>query len=343
MSFYCCLIVKVPFQLLIIVNPWKFQQMPIPNNFVPSKVNMSTSRRQLLKNVALGVTGASLLGPSGQAAAAVADNKAQAANTLASPTLKGNIHHSVSRWTYGGLNIEELCQLVIKLGFAAIDLVGPQDWPTLKKYGVNSSMCNGAEINLTDGWGDSQFHEVLIERYLQHIDLVAEAGYTNLICFSGNKRGIDPSVGLKNAVFGLKKILPHAEKRGVVIQMELFNSKVDHPDYFADNSAWGIALCKQLGSANFKLLYDIYHMQINEGDIIRTIQNEHQYFGHYHTAGVPGRHEIDDTQELNYAAISRAILATGFTGYLAQEFIPTPPDNAGKIESLRQAIQICDV
>jgi hydroxypyruvate isomerase len=204
-------------------------------------------------------------------------------------------------------------------------------------------MCNGAELNLTDGWGDAQFHEALIERYHRHIDLVADAGYTNLICFSGNKRGMDPETGLRNAVKGLTQILPHAEKRGVVLQMELFNSKVDHPDYFADNSAWGIELCKQLDSPNFKLLYDIYHMQISEGDIIRTITDNHQYFGHYHTAGVPGRHEIDHTQELFYPAIARAILASGFKGYLAQEFIPTAEKAAGKIESLQQAIQICDV
>ncbi|WP_293747057.1 TIM barrel protein [uncultured Paraglaciecola sp.] len=313
------------------------------SNSAEAKVNTSASRRQLIKNVALGLTSASLFGQSTLSFAATAESKNPAAATSANPSLKGNIHHSVSRWTYGDLNIDELCQVVKDLGFTAIDLVGPTDWPTLKKHGVYSSMCNGAELNLTDGWGDSQFHDELIKRYLKHIDLVADAGYVNLICFSGNKRGIEPSVGLDNAVRGLQKILPYAEKRGVVIQMELFNSKVDHPDYFADNSSWGIDLCKRLDSPNFKLLYDIYHMQISEGDIIRTIQDEHQYFGHYHTAGVPGRNEIDDSQELNYAAISRAILATGFKGYLAQEFIPTPPDAAGKIESLRQAIQICDV
>ena len=149
--------------------------------------------------------------------------------------------------------------------------------------------------------------------------------------------------GIKNAVTGLKRILPHAEKKGMVIQMELFNSRVDHPDYMADSSAWGVALCQQLNSPNFKLLYDIYHMQINEGDINRTITDNHQYFGHYHTAGVPGRHEIDDSQELYYPAIARAIRDLGYKGFLAQEFIPTPENRAGKIESLRSAIQRCDV
>ena len=299
---------------------------------------ISDSRRQLIKNLAVGAAGVSLLGQSG-----ISNATEMADSAKGSIALKGNIRHSMARWTYQDLSIEELCKVVKSLGFSAIDLVGPEDWPILKKYGIDSSMCNGAELNLTDGWGDTQFHEALIERYHRHIDLVADAGYTNLICFSGNKRGMEPSVGLDNAVLGLKQILPHAEKRGVVLQMELFNSKVDHPDYFADNSAWGIALCKRLGSPNFKLLYDIYHMQISEGDIIRTINDNHQYFGHFHTAGVPGRHEINESQELFYPAIARAILATGFSGYLAQEFLPTPETVTGKIESLREAIQICDV
>ncbi len=294
-------------------------------------------RRELLKQLAAGAIGASVLGSglllSGAAAAAPATAGA----------LKGNIRHSVSRWTYGDLSIEELCLLVKSLGFTAIDLVGPEDWPTLKKHGVDSSMCNGAELNLVDGWSDPKFHPELIKRYLAHIDLVAEAGYKNLICFSGNARGMDREIALQNAVTGLKQILPHAEKRGVVLQMELFNSKVDHPDYLADGTAWAIELCKRLNSQNFKLLYDIYHMQIMEGDIIRTIKDNHQYFGHYHTAGVPGRHEIDDSQELNYVAIASAIRDIGFTGYLAQEFVPTPKTKEGRAQSLAQAIRICDV
>lgn len=264
-------------------------------------------------------------------------------NTGLTQPLKGNINHSVSRWTYGDLSLEELCLLVKSLGFSAIDLVGPADWPILKKHGIDSSMCNGAELNLEDGWSDSRFHAQLIPRYLEHIELVAKAGYKNLICFTGNARGMSREQALENAVTGLSKILPAAEKHGVVIQLELFNSKVDHPDYLADNTPWSIALCQRLNSPSFKLLYDIYHMQIMEGDIIRTIQQHHQFFGHYHTAGVPGRHEIDDTQELNYTAIAKAIKATGFSGYLAQEFMPTPDTKAGRAQSLAQAIQICDV
>ncbi|HEY8942512.1 MAG TPA: TIM barrel protein [Cellvibrio sp.] len=298
-------------------------------------MTQSVNRRALMRGAV-----ASALGLSSLAALGV-----EPASSTASPVsaLKGNIRHSVARWTFGFLSIEELCLLVKRLGFSAIDLVGPTDWPILQRYGVDSSMCNGAELNLEDGWGDAQFHKPLIERYQKHIDLVSAAGYQNLICFSGNARGKDPEEGLKNATKGLKKILAHAERRGVILQMELFNSKIDHPDYFADNSAWGIELCKRLDSPNFKLLYDIYHMQISEGDIIRTIQNHHHYFGHYHTAGVPGRNEIDDTQELYYPAIVRAIQATGFKGYVAQEFMPRRATDQEKIESLQAAIRICDV
>jgi len=301
----------------------------------------SENRRTLLRGAVAGALGLSSLAALG----AESQSTTPSTSTTSGPTtaLKGNIRHSVARWTFDFLTMEELCLVVKRLGFSAIDLVGPKDWHILKQHGVDSSMCWGAELNLTDGWGDSRFHKPLIERYREHIDLVADAGYKNLICFSGSKRGMNPEEGLKQATKGLKQILAQAEKRGVILQMELFNSKIDHPDYFADNSAWGIELCKRLDSPNFKLLYDIYHMQINEGDVIRTIQNHHQYFGHYHTAGVPGRHEIDDTQELYYPAIMRAIQATGFNDYVAQEFMPKRATIAEKIESLQAAIRICDI
>lgn len=256
---------------------------------------------------------------------------------------KGNINHSVCRWPFGFLRLDELCVTVKELGFSAIDLVGPGEWNVLKKHGIDSSMCNGAEISLERGWNDTEYHEVLIKNYTEHIELVAGAGYKNLICFSGNKRGMDDETGLKNCADGLKKVLSLAEKNGVVIQMELFNSKINHPDYMCDKSAWGIELCKRIDSPNFKLLYDIYHMQISEGDIIRTITDHHVWFGHYHTAGVPGRNEIDDTQELYYPAIMRAIHATGFDGYVAQEFISTRETNSGKLGALAEAISICDI
>ena len=254
--------------------------------------------------------------------------------------LKGNIRHSVCSWCYPDLSLDELCLLAKDIGLVGIDLIGPEGWPTLKKHGLISTMCNGAELSLTEGFNHTEYHPQLIENYSRQIELVAAAGYTNLICFSGNRNGMDDETGLQNCVAGLKQIIPLAEKKGVVIQMELFNSKVDHPDYMCDNTAWGIELCKRLDSPNFKLLYDIYHMQIEEGDIIRTIRENHRYFGHYHTAGVPGRHEIEENQELFYPAIMKAIVETGYEGFVAQEFIPTREDPT---ESLRKAIALCDV
>lgn len=289
------------------------------------------NRRDAVKKVALG-TSSALTFPLNAVA------KGSKVNAV-SP-LKGNINHSVCQWCYPDLSLDELCLLANEIGLVGIDLIGPKGWPTLKKHKLVSTMCNGAEISLTEGFNHKEFHSTLVENYLKHIELVAAAGYQNLICFSGNRNGMDDETGLQNAIEGLQKILPLAEKKGVIIQMELFNSKIDHPDYMCDNSAWGIELCKRLDSPNFKLLYDIYHMQISEGDIIRTIQDNHHYFGHYHTAGVPGRHEIDENQELFYPAIMKAIIKTGYKGYVAQEFIPTNPN---PIASLRKAIRICDV
>ncbi len=260
--------------------------------------------------------------------------------TRLSHALKGNVNHSVCAWTYNFLSLTELCEVVKKIGFNAIDLVGPTQWQILKDQGVECSMCNGAEISIDKGFNDPQYHQKLIKNYEEVIPLVAKAGYKNLICFSGNRLGMDDETGLKNCAEGLKKIMALAEKHQVVLTMELLNSKVDHKDYMCDTSPWGVELCKMVGSENFKLLYDIYHMQVQEGDIIRTIQKNHQYFGHYHTAGNPGRNEIGDDQEINYPAVVKAILETGFKGYICQEFIPKSED---KISSLTQAIQICDI
>ncbi len=255
-------------------------------------------------------------------------------------SLKGNINHSVCRWCFPKLSVDELCVEAKKIGIKAIDLAGPKDWPILKKHALDSSMCNGAEINLVDGFNDPQFHDTLVKNYTEMIPLVAKNGYKNLICFSGNKRDKTDEEGLKNCVTGLKKIIGLAEKHKVTLVMELLNSKRDHKDYQCDNTAWGVELCKQLGSENFKLLYDIYHMQVNEGNVIDTIQKNHAYFAHYHTAGVPGRNEIDNSQELYYPAIMQAIVDTGFKGYVAQEFIPKKEN---KLASLAEAIHICDV
>ena len=292
------------------------------------------SRRSALKKMALS---AILAGTGGGISALAVESEVE-------ERLKGRINHSVCSWTYNFIELDELCQVVKKLGFSSIDLIAPKDWPTLKKHNIHCSMCYTAgRISLTEGWNNKNFHAVLIKDFTEAIPLVAEAGYKNLICFSGNRNGMDDETGLKNCVEGLKKIMGLAEKSGVIIQMELFNSKVDHKDYMCDKSAWGVELCKRLGSPNFKLLYDIYHMQINEGDIIRTIRDNHEYFGHYHTAGVPGRNEIDESQEIFYPAVMKAIADTGFKGHVAQEFIPTGKTKKEKIDALKKAIRICDI
>ncbi len=297
-------------------------------------MSSTVNRRKLIKQV--------LTGSAALATGVVIPSNILAAvkNQTSSTSLKGNINHTACRWCYSGIPIDTLAKNFKEIGMIGMDLVGPADWKILKDNGLTSTMCNGAEISLTEGFNTLQYHDQLVKNYTDHINYVADAGYTNLICFSGNRKGMDDAIGLKNCVTGLKRIMAHAEKRGVVIQMELLNSRVDHKDYMCDKSSWGVELCKQLDSPNFKLLYDIYHMQIDEGDIIRTIERDHQYFGHYHTGGVPGRHEIDERQELNYPAIMRAIVKTGFKGYVAQEFIPADKD---PIVSLTTAIKICDV
>ena len=293
------------------------------------------NRRKLLQSIALGTAGMAVSGK------AVAGWKASPEDER---PLKGNINHSVCSWTYDFLPLDEMCRMVRQLGFSAIDLLAPKDWPIIQQHGIFCSMCYTAgKISLTEGWNHTENHAWLIKDFEEAIPLVAKAGYKNLICFSGNRKGMDDETGMKNCADGLKKIMSLAEKNGVIIQMELFNSKVDHKDHMCDKSHWGVELCKMIGSENFKLLYDIYHMQINEGDVIRTIQDNHSFFGHYHTAGVPGRHEIDESQELFYPAIMRAIVATGFKDYVAQEFIPTGKTNDEKIKALKKAVKICDV
>jgi hydroxypyruvate isomerase len=295
---------------------------------------MSTpsSRRTAIKNI---LTSTAAAGAAGALSSFMPES-----TEMKNVALKGNIKHSVCRWCFQDLSVEQLCVAAKSMGIKGIDLVGPQDWTTLKKHGLDSPMCNGAEINLTDGFNDPQFHATLQKNYAAMIPRVADAGYKNLICFSGSRRGMDDATGLANSVKGLTPLVELAAKHKVVLVMELLNSKVNHKDYQCDRTSWGVALAKKLGSENFKLLYDIYHMQIDEGDVIRTLTDNHAYIAHYHTAGVPGRNEIDDTQELNYPAIMRAIKATGFTGYVAQEFIPKQTD---KIASLRKAVQLCDV
>lgn len=257
--------------------------------------------------------------------------------------LKGNIKHSVCKWCYNSIPLEEFAVAIKKMGIQAIDLIAVEQFPILKKHDIVCSMVSisSTEWGITKGWNKTENHEGLIKWYKYLIDETVKAGYKNIICFSGNRdEEINDEEGLDNCVEGLSKIIPYAEQKKVTLVMELLNSKIDHKNYMCDSTDWGVELCRMLDSENFKLLFDIYHMQIMEGDIIRTISENKAFIGHYHTGGVPGRAEIDQTQELNYPAIMKAILATGYKGYVGQEFIPK---NSDKLASLKSAIELCDV
>lgn len=250
---------------------------------------------------------------------------------------KGRIRQSVSRWCYGKWSLDQLCEVSKRLGIKAIDLLGPGEFETVKKHGLECSLVNSH--SLTDGLADKKFHDACLASLRKAIDATSAAGFPNVISFSGNRRGIPDDVGVENAVEALKKIVGHAEQKKVTIILEYLNSKVNHKDYMFDNMDWGVEVCKRVGSDRVKILYDIYHAQIMEGDIIRTIRDNKEYIGHYHTGGNPGRNEIDETQELYYPAIMRAVAETGFTGYVAHEFVP----KGDPLKGLTYATRICDV
>ncbi len=292
----------------------------------------TSSRRSALKTLA--GSAALLSSPLTLTEAFAASDKALG------PALKGRIKQSVCRWCYSKIPLEDLCREAKAMGLQSIELLGPNDWPIVQKHGLTCALPNGAGMGIEKGFNNPLYHDDLIASYEALFPKLVEAGLKTVICFSGNRKGISDEEGLENCAKGLKRLMPSAEKHKITLIMELLNSRVNHKDYQADKSAWGVELCKRVGSERFKLLYDIYHMQIMEGDIIATIKRDHQYFGHYHTGGVPGRAEIDDTQELNYPAIMKAIVDTGYQGYVAQEFIPKRPD---PIASLKQAVEICDV
>ncbi|GMU91297.1 MAG: hypothetical protein AMXMBFR4_03550 [Candidatus Hydrogenedentota bacterium] len=252
--------------------------------------------------------------------------------------LKGNLKQSVCRWCYSKIPLEDLCKASAEIGLKSVELLDEKEWPVVKQFGLTCAMPMGP-TKIGDGWNDPSRHDHFVKESERLLPIIKEYGFPNMIVFSGNRKGMDDKVGLKNCAEGLKRITPLAEKLGVTICMELLNSKRDHKDYMCDHTAWGAGLCEAVGSDRFKLLYDIYHMQIMEGDVIATIRENHQYIGHYHTGGVPGRNEIDETQELNYRRICEAIVETGFTGYLAQEFIP----KRDPLASLAQGARICDV
>ncbi|MGD1892857.1 MAG: hydroxypyruvate isomerase family protein [Cyclobacteriaceae bacterium] len=266
-------------------------------------------------------------------------------SSMAQPTatsLKGNINHSVCKWCYGSIPLEEFCISAKEMGIKSVELLGLKEWPILEKHGLTCAMASVLSdgYGIEKNWNRTEHHSDLVRIYEDSIPMVAEAGLKQVITFSGNRDGMDDETGMKNCAEGLKKIMSLAEKNNVLVVMELLNSKVNHPDYMCDHTEWGVELCKMVGSENFKLLYDIYHMQIMEGDVIATIQKYHSYISHYHTGGVPGRAEIDETQELYYPAIMRAILETGFEGFVAQEFVPKGDD---ALASLQLGVEICDV
>ena len=260
----------------------------------------------------------------------------------------GKVKHSACKWCYKEIPLEDFCLAAKEIGLESVELLDPKDFATVKKHGLHCAMVSfptiegpgGVKIGpIPKGWNRIEHHDLLVQAYEPLLKESAEAGFKQVICFSGNRDGMSDEQGLENCAKGLQRLLPLCEKLGVTLVMELLNSKVNHKDYMCDHSAWGVELCKRLGSEHFKLLYDIYHMQIMEGDIIRSIQSNHKYFGHYHTGGNPGRHEIDHTQEIYYPPIAKAIAESGFDGYVAHEFLPT----GDTLESLSQAVKICTV
>lgn len=253
--------------------------------------------------------------------------------------LNGKINHSVCKWCYGKIPLDTFAKECKEMGITSVELLGPEDWPTLKKYGLTCALPNGAGMGIEKGFNDLALHDELVKSYEDLFPKLKEAGYSTVICFSGNRRGMSDIDGMRNCAIGLRRLMPSAEKYGITMIMELLNSKVNHKDYMCDHTAWGAGLCEMVGSEHFKLLYDIYHMSIMEGDVIATIKKYHKYIGHYHTGGVPGRNEIDEGQELYYPAIMKAIVETGFKGYVAQEFIP----KREPLASLKQCVQICDI
>lgn len=257
------------------------------------------------------------------------------------------IKHSVSRWCFSTTPLDQLCEKCHQFGITGLDLLTLDEIPVAQANGIKCSITAAHPDRdgigeIEKGFNHPPYHSALHQIYQKLIPAAAKLGVRQVICFSGNRTNDGISVndeqGIKNCAQGLAPMVALAKKCNVTLVMELLNSKVDHPDYQCDHTAWGVALCNQINSPHFKLLYDIYHMQIMEGDVIRTIQQNHQYISHYHTAGVPSRHELDASQELNYSAISHAIAATGFNGFIGQEYLPRTND---PFKFLPYAVEMC--
>ena len=291
---------------------------------------MTVSRRQMMQ------------GAVGLAASSAVVARAQTPEAEDAPSgsavKKGRIRQTVCKWCYGSTPLETLCEAAAEMGLVGLDLIDPKDFPTLEQHGLVCSMTPSHGIG--KGLNDPANHEDCLGKIAGAIEATAAAGWRNVICFSGNRRdGLSDAEGLENCAEALKQVMPQAEKAGVTVQMELLNSKVNHKGYMCDRTPWGVDLVQAVGSDRFRLLYDIYHMQIMEGDVIRTIREHHPSIGHYHTAGNPGRNEMDDTQELLYPPIVRAIVETGYAGFLGQEFIP----KGDPLDSLKKMVALCDV
>jgi hydroxypyruvate isomerase len=250
----------------------------------------------------------------------------------------GKTNQSVSRWCYGKLSLDDLCKSAKEFGYAAIDLLSENEWATPARYGLVCSLANGFG-SIPVGFNRPDHHAKLIADGERLIALAAAAGVPNIVVFSGNRAGMSDGEGIANCIAGLKRLAPAAEERGVTLCLELLNSKVDHKDYHADHTAWGVQVVQGVASPRVKLLYDIYHMQIMEGDVVATIRANARHIAHYHTGGVPGRAEIDETQELNYRRVMQAVAESGFTGFVGQEFVP----RREPLASLKQAFDICNV
>ncbi len=289
---------------------------------------MTISRRDLLATSA-GIVGAAVLGPSALAA--------DAARTASPDGLR--LKQAVSRWPFEAVPFVDFCRASARMGLVGIDLLQPADWGRVRDFGLVCSMGYPADRPdfISYGFNDSTHHPKLLAELERAIPLAARHGVPNVITMFGNRTGIADDAGADACIRGLSVIKPLAEEHGVTLCVELLNSRVDHKDYMGDRTAFGVRVIEGVGSPRVKLLYDIYHMQIMEGDVIRTIRNNRDAIGHFHTGGVPGRHELDGTQELNYGAIAKAIAATGFTGFLAHEFEPT----WHPLTSLREAVAVC--
>lgn len=253
---------------------------------------------------------------------------------------KAKLRQSVCRWIYGNIPLADFCEKVAAVGITGIDLLTANEWMVPKKFGLTCTMAYGPKtMQINHGLNRLEHHDEYVADCEKLLPRIAEAGIPNMIVFSGNRKGQDDATGVQNCIAGLKRLAPLAEQHGVTLCLEFLNSKVDHKDYAFDRMSYGLEICRGVGSKRVKILYDIYHAQIMEGDVIRTIRDHIEHIGHFHTGGVPGRQDIDESQELFYPAICRAILATGYDGFVAHEYIP----KGDPIGTLAKAVKICDV